>query len=124
MVQFARYVFVVALGLLAACTAEPGSRLSLVEATIADIQDAITSGEASCVDVVNGYIDRIREYDQVRGINAITVINPKAVEKAREADRALQNGDTLPKLFCAPLLIKDNFDRFFFFFCIQTFEIL
>ena len=110
MVQFARYVFVVALSLLAACTAEPESKLSLVEATIADIQDAVTSGEASCVDVVNGYIDRIQKYDQARGINAITVINPKAVEKAREADRALQNGDPLPKLFCAPLLIKDNFD--------------
>jgi len=110
MVQFARCVFIIALGLLAACDTESERKLSLVEATIADIQNAITSGEATCVDVVNGYIERIEKYDQARGVNAITVINPKAVERAREMDRALQNGATLPDLFCAPLLIKDNFD--------------
>ena len=110
MVQFARCVFIIALGLLAACDTEPEIKLSLVEATIADIQNAITSGEATCVDVVNGYIERIEKYDQARGVNAITVINPKAVERAREMDRALQDGATLPDLFCAPLLIKDNFD--------------
>ena len=110
MVQFARCVFIIALGLLAACDTEPERKLSLVEATIADIQNAITSGEATCVDVANGYIERIEKYDQARGVNAITVINPKAVERAREMDRALQDGATLPDLFCAPLLIKDNFD--------------
>ena len=110
MVQTARCVFVVALGLLAGCNAKPERELTLVEATIAYIQDAITSGEATCVDVVNGYIERIQKYDQARGVNAITVINPKAFERAREMDRALQNGDALPDLFCAPLLIKDNFD--------------
>ena len=110
MVQFARCVFIIALGLLAACDTEPEIKLSLVEATIADIQNAITSGEATCVDVVNGYIERIEKYDQARGVNAITVINPKAVARAREMDRALQDGATLPDLFCAPLLIKDNFD--------------
>ena len=110
MVQFARCVFIIALGLLAACDTVPERKLSLVEATIADIQNAITSGEATCVDVVNGYIERIEKYDQARGVNAITVINPKAVARAREMDRALQDGATLPDLFCAPLLIKDNFD--------------
>ena len=110
MVQFARYVVVVALSLLAACNAEPKTKPSLVETTIADIQDAITSGETSCEDVVHGYIERIEKYDQARGVNAITVINPKAVDRAREVDRALQDGETLPDLFCAPLLIKDNFD--------------
>lgn len=110
MVHFARCAFVAALGLLVACNAEPGIKPSLVEATIADIQDAVVSGDASCEDVVNGYIDRIQTYDQARGVNAITVINPRAVQKAREVDRALKNGEALPKLFCAPLLIKDNFD--------------
>jgi len=110
MVKFTRFAFVVALGLVAACNPEPEEKLSLVEATITDIQDAITSGEATCVDVVTGYIERIQKYDQARGVNAITVINPRAVERAREADRAFQDGEALPDLFCAPLLIKDNFD--------------
>ncbi|HKJ19067.1 MAG TPA: amidase family protein, partial [Woeseiaceae bacterium] len=112
MVQFTRFVFVVALCLFAACNPEPERKLLLVEATIADIQGVIQSGEATCVDVVTGYIERIQKYDQARGVNAITVINPKAVDRAREADRAFQDGEALPDLFCAPLLIKDNFDTY------------
>jgi Asp-tRNA(Asn)/Glu-tRNA(Gln) amidotransferase A subunit family amidase len=110
MVHFARCAFVVALVLISACHAEPERKLLLVEATIADIQNSIKSGQSSCLEVVQGYVDRIEKYDQAKGINAITVINPKANEKARQVDRALQNGEILPDLFCAPLLIKDNFD--------------
>lgn len=96
--------------LLAACGAEPKQAFPLVEATIADIQNAITSGEVSCRAVVEGYIDRIAAYDQASGINAITAVNPRALARAEELDRAVQAGDELPELFCAPLLIKDNFD--------------
>ena len=56
MVHSAKCAFVVALGLLAACNAEPEKKLSLVEATIADIQDAVASGATTCEDVVSGYI--------------------------------------------------------------------
>jgi len=98
------------MGLLAACAPDSEDEFSLVEATISDIQSAVLSGQQTCVDVVKGYINRIEAYDQVRGIHAITEINPAAVEKAEHVDRAIQNGDSLPDLFCVPLLIKDNFD--------------
>ncbi len=110
MVHLDRCVLVVGLSLLVACNAEPRKKLSLVEATIFEIQDSVMSGQESCLGVVEGYIDRIGEYDQARGINAITVINPNAIERAKEVDRAIQNGEALPDLFCTPLLIKDNFD--------------
>ena len=110
MAQFSRCIFAITLCLLAACNAEPQQELSLVEATISDIQDSIRSGRVSCLEVVEGYIARIETYDQAKGVNAITVINPEATARAREADRALQNGEALPDLFCTPLLIKDNFD--------------
>jgi len=100
----------VSLVLLTACSAGPDTPFSLVEATIADIQTAVLAGEVSCHDVVEGYIDRIRAYDKARGINAITEVNPKALDRANEVDRAIRRGDHLPPLFCAPLLIKDNFD--------------
>ena len=103
-------VLIAGLSLLVACNAEPEKSFSLVEATISDIQDAVRSGQVSCRDVVEGYIHRINVYDQARGINAITVINPNAIERAKEVDRAIQNGEALPDLFCTPLLIKDNFD--------------
>lgn len=96
--------------LLTACAAEQKPAFPLVEATIADIQNAITSGEVTCRAVVEGYLDRIKAYDQASGINAITAVNPQAIARAAEVDRAVQAGDALPELFCAPLLIKDNFD--------------
>ncbi len=110
MVNPNRCVLLTVLGLLAACSAEPQSAFSLVEATISDIQNAVRSGRVSCRAVVEGYINRIKEYDQASGIHAITVINPNATERADEVDRAIQDGEALPDLFCAPLLIKDNFD--------------
>jgi Asp-tRNA(Asn)/Glu-tRNA(Gln) amidotransferase A subunit family amidase len=95
---------------LAACSSATKPSLALVEATLSDIQDAIDSGQVSCRDVVEGYIDRITAYDDPRGINAITVINPNALERASAVDRAIANREPLPELFCAPVLIKDNFD--------------
>ena len=83
---------------------------TLVEATITDIQSAILSGETSCREVVAGYIDRINTYDQPLGINAIAQINPDALTVADEIDQAISRSEALPELFCAPLLIKDNFD--------------
>ena len=85
-------------------------QFTFVEATIDDIQSAIRAGEISCYDVVVGYIARIETYDQSRNINAITQINPNALQVAAEIDQALDHNEAMPELFCAPLLIKDNFD--------------
>ena len=82
----------------------------LVETTIANLQASIEAGDFSCRDVVQGYINRIEAYDQNRGINAITQINANALARAGEIDAALAAGQEMPELFCAPLLIKDNFD--------------
>ena len=62
--------------------------------------------------VVQSYLDRIEAYDQSTGMNAITVVNPNALARADEIDEALDNGDALGSLFCAPLLIKDNYDTY------------
>ena len=85
-------------------------QFTFVEATIDDIQSAILADEISCYDVVVGYITRIETYDQSRNINAITHINPNALQVATEIDQALDRDESMPELFCAPLLIKDNFD--------------
>lgn len=105
------------LGLLAltlgACSeAEQQEQTSfpLVEATIAGVQSALRSGETTCKAVVEGYIARIHAYDQANGINAIIVINPNAVTKAEEIDRAIKAGSDLGELFCVPVLVKDNYD--------------
>ena len=99
----------VAVALLAACGPSPAP-IEVVEATIADLQTAITEGRTTCRMIVQSYLDRIEAYDQPSGLNAITVVNPNALARADEIDAAVRNAEPLGALFCAPMLIKDNFD--------------
>ena len=81
-----------------------------VEATIDDIQNALKSGNMTCREIVSGYLDRISTYDQDTKLNAITVINQNTLVRADTIDAKLKNGKALGPLFCAPMLIKDNYD--------------
>ena len=81
-----------------------------VEATIDDIHVALKSGDMTCRQIVSGYLDRINSFDQDTKLNAITVINKNALARADEIDLALKTGETLGSLYCAPMLIKDNYD--------------
>ncbi len=91
------------------CGPTPGP-IDLVEATIADIQSAIVEGRTTCRIVVQSYLDRIDAYDEPTGLNAITVVNPNALTRADEIDAAIASDETVGPLFCAPMLIKDNYD--------------
>jgi amidase len=82
----------------------------VVEASIAGIQSAIREGRTTCHDVVAAYLARIAAYDKSTGLNAITVINPKALALADEIDARVEAGAKLGPLFCAPFLVKDNFN--------------
>lgn len=101
------YWVAVCLAALAGCGGEP---FDPAEATIAEIQDRVRSGRTSCRQVVQSYLDRIEAYDQPSGLNAITVVNPKALERADEIDRAVRAKAELGELFCVPVLVKDNLD--------------
>ena len=81
-----------------------------VESTINEIQNALILGEITCRNLVSIYLQRIETYDKPNGINAITVINSQALGKADRLDRLLESGDSLPELFCIPIIVKDNFD--------------
>ena len=79
--------------LATACQPHEVDRIPVVEATIADIQEAILSGRTTCRDVVQAYLDRIETYDEATGLNAITVVNPNALSTADAIDRAIANHD-------------------------------
>jgi Asp-tRNA(Asn)/Glu-tRNA(Gln) amidotransferase A subunit family amidase len=99
---------VIGVGILLACSSpEP---IDVVETTIGAVQDAIRSGRTTCRMVVESYLERIDAYDKPTGMNAITVVNPNALARADEIDAAVESGGPLGPLFCAPLLIKDNYD--------------
>ena len=82
----------------------------VVEATISGLHDALRSGELTCRNVIDAYRRRIRAYDDSTRLNAITVLNPAAPDRADSLDRLRERrGDTAP-LHCVPTLVKDNMD--------------
>ncbi|MEQ8859157.1 MAG: amidase family protein [Pseudomonadales bacterium] len=88
----------------------PAEGFEFVEATIADVQGAITSGRETCASIVAGYLRRIETYDRTSGMNAVIFTNPNAMQGAEAADAALAAGEETGPLFCVPVLLKDNFD--------------
>ena len=93
---------------LFACAPQP-KPIDVVEATIAQVQEVIFSGQTTCRMVVQSYLNRIEAYDETT-VNAITVLNPRALSRADELDGALAGGEELGSLFCVPMLVKDNYD--------------
>ncbi|WP_394740035.1 amidase [Natronococcus roseus] len=79
-----------------------------VEATVADVRDAIESGEATARDIVEDYLERIEVYDGA--INSIISVNEHAVERAAELDEQYAASGPVGPLHGVPLILKDNND--------------
>ena len=62
-------------------------KIDLKELTIAKIHQAYKKGTYTSEQLVKAYIDRIQKKDS--SINAITFINPKAIETAKKLDNYL-----------------------------------
>lgn len=100
-------------GFLAACEPEvaaPAPHVVVAEASVADLQAWILNGTATCHQIVQSYLNRIAAYDRSTELHAITEVNPRALSKADSIDAALAAGEQPGPLFCAPLLVKDNYD--------------
>lgn len=81
----------------------------LEEATIAEVHAAFLSGELTCVELVQGYLDRIEAYDQQGPrLNTIANLNPAALDEAARLDQALAGGGLSGPLHCIPVLLKDQ----------------
>ena len=95
--------------LLAAPGAAFAQDFELEEATIAEVHAAFLSGDLTCVQLVQGYLDRIEAYDQ-RGprLNTIANLNPAALDEAARLDQALAGGGLSGPLHCIPVLLKDQ----------------
>lgn len=83
----------------------------VVEASIADIHAAMAAGELTARELVQLYLDRIEAYDkQGPAINAIITINPNALARAEELDRAYVESGFVGPLHGIPVIVKDNYD--------------
>ena len=79
------------------------------ELTITQAQSDIKQGLMSCQNLVEAYIERIEAYNPK--LNAISYKNyEEARSYALATDNLLASGMQLPKLFCVPILVKDNID--------------
>jgi amidase len=84
--------------------------LSIVEATVAELQKALASGHTTSVELVAKHLHRIAKYYR-RGIllNSIPVINLNVFEDAQASDDRRAGGQTLNTLDGIPCTIKDSY---------------
>ncbi|MGX1832201.1 amidase family protein [Paenibacillus taichungensis] len=83
----------------------------LEEATITDLQAAMTQGKLTSKELVQKYLDRIEKYDdQGVSINAVLTLNPDALKIAETLDEERAAQGPRGPLHGIPVLVKDNFD--------------
>jgi len=83
----------------------------VTEASLTDLQAAITSGRASSVQLVDAYAARIAAYDHAGPlINAIIRVNARARADAVKLDAERRAGKVRGPLHGIPIILKDNYD--------------
>jgi amidase len=99
--------------LLAGAGAAEAQLFRFDELTIAGIHSGLEAGRFTCRELTKRYLDRIEAYDQKGpALNAIVLVNPKALERAEELDREFARDGITRPLQCVPMIVKDNYDTF------------
>ncbi|WP_423184881.1 amidase [Arthrobacter sp. NyZ413] len=86
------------------------ARFDVVEASIAQLREALETGRATSEELTQAYLDRIEAYDR-KGIslNAMVVMNPEALADARASDDRRSRGAVLGPLDGIPYTAKDSY---------------
>ena len=86
------------------------SQLNLVEASIDDLQAALSSGALTSVDLVARYLHRIAQYDcQGPALNAVPLLNSHVFDEAAESDDRRASGAPARSLEGIPYTVKDSY---------------
>ena len=101
----------IAAGVLPAQAAQQPRGVEVHEATITDLQHAMTEGRVTALALVDAYFARIAAYDH-RGpeLNTMIRLNPNARAEARRLDAERRSGKVRGPLHGIPIILKDNFD--------------
>ncbi len=106
------------IGVVTVACAEPGDvseasapmMLDLEAATIEQMQAALADGSVTSRQLVQAYLDRIEAYDQQGPtLNALSAINPSALEEADQLDAERASSGARGPLHGIPVLVKDNY---------------
>lgn len=85
----------------------------LEDATIIEIQNAMSNGILTSEELVKFYVNRIQNYDnQGPKINSFITLNEQAIETAKKLDQERLNGNFRGPLHGIPLILKDNYDTY------------
>lgn len=88
-----------------------GAAIEITEASITDVQAALTAGRMSSVQLVQLYLARIAAYDHAGPeLNSLIRLNPKARAEAAALDAERKMGKVRGPMHGIPVIIKDNFD--------------
>jgi len=91
--------------------ATPPESFALEEATIAELQAGMTTGQFTSRSIVDTYVARIERLDrQGPTLRSVIEINPEAQTIAEQLDRERQQGRIRGALHGIPVLLKDNID--------------
>src|SRR3984957_10726365 len=106
-----RAAFLILTLLVTWCPALGAKTIDLDSATIADINAAFKAGTLTAEGLVQLCLARIRSYDREGpSIHAIMILNPKAIETARELDAERKARGPRSALHGIPVVLKDNYN--------------
>ena len=81
--------------------------MELYELTVHELAEKLEKKEITSEELVKSYFDRIKEKD--KDVKAyVSTLEEKAIEKAKEIDKARSNGEKVGKYAGIPIGIKDN----------------
>ena len=96
---------------LARAFAAPQNAFEIEEATVADLQARMKSGELTARSLTEKYLARIDEIDKHGpAVNAVIELNPEALSIADALDKERRDKGPRGPLHGIPILIKDNID--------------
>jgi Asp-tRNA(Asn)/Glu-tRNA(Gln) amidotransferase A subunit family amidase len=80
-------------------------------ATITELQDAMSVGQATSAEITRAYLERIEAYDQQGpAINSMVWLNGNAVAEAEALDRERAERGPRGPMHGIPVILKDNYD--------------
>ncbi|MGB0543433.1 MAG: amidase family protein [Longimicrobiales bacterium] len=87
------------------------AQVTVAERSIMELQELMSSGQATAVSITQAYLDRIEAYDQQGPtINAMVWLNPNARADAEALDRERAERGPRGPLHGIPIILKDNYD--------------
>jgi len=84
---------------------------AMLAKSLPEIADLLQKGDLSAEQLVKSYLQRIESVNYAGPeLRAVISINPRALERAKELDELLSQGQTVGPLHGVPILVKDNID--------------